>query len=186
MSQTLHQTKLRALVRATARRYLRASVRALLSYARARSRRVARATAELRVLEQLLPTENGITVFDAENQATSYGIWFLDDLPFIFDTHRKDGRYVATIELLTEVVTPVRIPPARVCRFGAACRDLGLLPLPYSAATSKTTSTCTRSPVQSEGSTSSPPVDRSRPRSEEHTSELQSRENRVCPPLLEK
>src|SRR6266540_4772866 len=94
MSQTLHQTKLRALVRATARRYLRASVRALLSYARARSRRVARATAELRVLEQLLPTENGITVFDAENQATSYGIWFLDDLPFIFDTHRKDGRCV--------------------------------------------------------------------------------------------
>ncbi len=74
MSQTLHQTKLRALVRAPARRYLRASVRALLSYAKARSRHVARALADLRGLEPLLPTENGITVFDAENHETSYGI----------------------------------------------------------------------------------------------------------------
>ncbi len=93
---------------------------------------MARALAELRVLEQLVPTENGITVFDAESRETSCGIWFIDDLPFIFDTHRKDGRYVVTIELLTEVVTPVRIPPARVRRFRAACRDIGLLPLPYS------------------------------------------------------
>jgi len=93
---------------------------------------VARARVNLRLLERLLPTENGITVFDAETQETSYGIWFLDDLPFIFDTHRKDRRYVATVELLTEVVTPVRIAPTRVRRFGGECRDLGLLPLPYS------------------------------------------------------
>src|SRR6266702_4093484 len=39
------------------------------------------------------------------------------NLPFIFDTHRKDGRYVA---------------PTQVRRFGETCRDLGLLPLPYS------------------------------------------------------
>jgi len=48
---------------------------------------VARALADLRVFEQLLPTENGIIVFDAEDQETSYGIRFLDDLPFIFDIH---------------------------------------------------------------------------------------------------
>ncbi len=54
------------------------------------------------------------------------------NLPFIFDTHRKDGRYVATIKLMTEVVTPVRIPPTQVRCFGETCRDLGLLPLPYS------------------------------------------------------
>jgi len=47
---------------------------------------VARASAELRVLEQLVPTENGITGFEAEGQETSYGIWFIDDLPFIPDT----------------------------------------------------------------------------------------------------
>ncbi|HYU07381.1 MAG TPA: hypothetical protein VEM77_09420 [Thermoplasmata archaeon] len=67
---------------------------------------MSRALAELRVLEQLVPTENGITVFDAESRETSYGIWFIDDFPFIFDTHGKDRRYVATIELLTELVTP--------------------------------------------------------------------------------
>ncbi len=44
------------------------------------------------MLEPLLPTENGITVFDAESQETSYGIWFLDDLPFIFDAHWKHLR----------------------------------------------------------------------------------------------
>ena len=89
------------------------------------------ASADLQILEELLPTENGITVCDAETRETSYGIWFLDDLPYIFDTHRKDRRYVATIELLTETVAPVRISPSRLLRFGAACRDLGLLPLPY-------------------------------------------------------
>ncbi len=89
------------------------------------------ASANLQILEELLPTENGITVFDAETQETSYGIWFVEDLPYIFDTHRKDRRYVATIELLTETVAPVRISPGRVLRFGAACRDIGLLPLPY-------------------------------------------------------
>jgi|SRR6266581_3727447 len=165
MSQTLHQTKLRALVRATARRYLR-HPSACSSNTRGAFPTCGRALAELRVLEQLLPTENGITVFDAENQETSCGILFLDDLPFIFDTHRKDGRYVATIELMTELVTPVRIPSTRVRRFGGACRDLGLLPPPYSAVTSKTTSMCTRSPVRSEGSTSPPPVDRSCPPNE--------------------
>ncbi|HEX9341159.1 MAG TPA: hypothetical protein VF992_08335 [Thermoplasmata archaeon] len=89
-----------------------------------------RAPSELRVLARLLPTENGISVFDAETQETSYGLWFLDGLPFIFDTHRKERRYVAMIELLTEIMKPVRIPPSRVRRFSAACRNLGLLPLP--------------------------------------------------------
>lgn len=87
--------------------------------------------ADLQALEHLVPTENGITVFDAETQETSYGICFLDGLPYIFDTHRKDGRYVATIELLTELVAPVRISDARLRRFCRDARALCLLPIPY-------------------------------------------------------
>ena len=48
------------------------------------------------------------------------------------NTRRKDGRHVATIELITKLITPVRTPSTRVRRFGGACRDLGLLPLRYS------------------------------------------------------
>jgi len=90
------------------------------------------AQAAVRLLEALLPSGNGLTVFDAETQETSYGIARLHGLPYIFDTHRKDGAYVATIELLTEVATPVRIAPSRVERFGRDARRAGLLPLPYS------------------------------------------------------
>jgi hypothetical protein len=93
---------------------------------------VSSASRDLRVLESLMPSANGLRVFDAETQETSYGIWLLDGLPYIFDTHRSQGRYVATIELLTEIVNPVRIGPAQILRFGhAACRR-GLLPIPYS------------------------------------------------------
>ena len=132
MSQTLHRTKLRALDRATAARYLsHRSTR--LSNIRASVRdRMSSARADRRLLERLVPTENGITVFDAETQETSYGINVIDGLPYIFDTHRKEGHYVATIELLTEVVAPVRIGHARIERFGSAARALGLLPVPYS------------------------------------------------------
>jgi len=76
--------------------------------------------ADLKLLETLVPSQNGVTVFDAETQETSYGICVLDGLPYIFDTHRKDRFYVATIELLTELVIPVRIPTKRVRAF---CRD---------------------------------------------------------------
>ncbi len=89
------------------------------------------AASELRLLERLLPTENGVTVFDAETQETSYGICFFGGFPFIFDTHRKDEAYVATIELLTEIVAPVRIPAPRVRRFSSSIRLRGLLPIPY-------------------------------------------------------
>ncbi len=92
---------------------------------------MAHANGKLGLLQRLLPMVNGVTVFDAETQETSYGIWFLGGLPFIFDTHRKIGRCVATIELLTEVIAPVRIAVARVRRFGAACRAVGLMPIPY-------------------------------------------------------
>jgi hypothetical protein len=86
----------------------------------------------VRILETLLPSDNGLTIFDAETQETSYGIERVDGLPFIFDTHRKDGAYVATLELLTEVATPVRVARSRIERLGRDARGAGLLPLPYS------------------------------------------------------
>ncbi|TLZ67597.1 MAG: hypothetical protein E6K06_03930 [Methanobacteriota archaeon] len=89
--------------------------------------------ADLKLLETLVPSQNGVTVFDAETQETSYGICVLDGLPYIFDTHRKDRFYVATIELLTELVIPVRIPTKRVRAFCRDARAHGLLPIPYSA-----------------------------------------------------
>ena len=87
----------------------------------------------MNVLERMMPSENGLTVFDADTQETSYGICFFDGLPYIFDTHRKGSRYVATIELLTEVVEPVRISRDRIQRFGRDALAGGLLPIPYSA-----------------------------------------------------
>src|SRR5438552_3855950 len=89
--------------------------------------------ADLKLLETLVPSQNGVTVFDAETQETSYGICVLDGLPYIFDTHRKDRFYVATIELLTELVIPVRIPTKRVRAFCRDARARGLLPIPYTA-----------------------------------------------------
>ena len=80
-----------------------------------------------------MPSENGLTVFDADTQETSYGIWFLDGLAYIFDTHRKGRRYVATLELLTEVLEPVRVSGDRIHRFNRDARAGGLLPIPYSA-----------------------------------------------------
>lgn len=79
-----------------------------------------------------MPSANGLRVFDAETQETSYGIWTLDGLPYIFDTHRSEGRFVATIELLTEVVQPIRLGRERIFRFCQAARRAGLLPIPYS------------------------------------------------------
>lgn len=93
---------------------------------------MARAGADLNALERLIPSENGLTVFDADTQETSYGICFFDNLPYIFDTHRKGEGYVATIELLTEVVEPVRVSRARIHRFLRDARAGGLLPIPYS------------------------------------------------------
>src|SRR6266705_1869741 len=87
----------------------------------------------MNVLERMMPSENGLTVFDADTQETSYGICFFDGLPYIFDTHRKGSRYVATIELLTEVAEPVRGSRDRIQRFGRDARAGGLLPIPYSA-----------------------------------------------------
>ena len=81
----------------------------------------------------MIPSENRLTVFDADTQETSYGIWFFDRLPYIFDTHRKGARYVATLELLTEVVQSVRVSRNRMDRFGREARAAGLLPIPYSA-----------------------------------------------------
>jgi hypothetical protein len=90
------------------------------------------AAADVRVLESLLPSEHGLRVFDAETQETSYGIWSLEGVPYIFDTHRSEGRFVATIELLTEVVQPIRIGPMQVRQFSGDARRIGLLPIPYS------------------------------------------------------
>ncbi|OLD91817.1 hypothetical protein AUG86_00120 [Euryarchaeota archaeon 13_1_20CM_4_64_14] len=89
------------------------------------------AAADLRALERLVPSENGLTVFDADTQETSYGICFFDGVPFIFDTHRKGTQYVATIEVLTEVVQPVRVSRESVDRFRRDARAAGLLPIPY-------------------------------------------------------
>lgn len=91
------------------------------------------AASELRVLEALMPGEHELRVFDAETQETSYGIWSLHGIPYIFDTHRSEGRFVATIELLTEVVRPIRTDAPKVQRFCQAARRVGLLPIPYSS-----------------------------------------------------
>jgi len=91
------------------------------------------AAANLKTLERIIPSANGLTVFDADTQETSYGICFLDGLPYIFDTHRKGARYVATLELLTEVVEPIGVTRDRIRRFGRDARAAGLLPIPYSA-----------------------------------------------------
>lgn len=85
----------------------------------------------LRRLRSLIPTENGVTVFDAETQETSYGILFEEGLPFIFDTHRKDGRFVATVEALTEVVRPVRVPARELATFVRSAEQRCLLAIPY-------------------------------------------------------
>ncbi len=81
----------------------------------------------------MIPSENRLTVFDADTQETSYGICVFDGLPYIFDTHRKGTRYVATLELLTEVVEPIRVSRDRIRRFGRDARKAALLPIPYSA-----------------------------------------------------
>jgi len=91
------------------------------------------AASDLRALELMIPSENRLIVFDADTQETSYGICFFDGLPYIFDTHRKGTRYVATLELLTEVVEPIRVSRNHVDRFGRDAREAGLLPIPYSA-----------------------------------------------------
>lgn len=85
----------------------------------------------MNALERLVPSESGLTVFDADTQETSYGICFFDGLPYIFDTHRKGGRYVATMELLTEVTDPVRVARESVDQFRRNARASGLLPIPY-------------------------------------------------------
>lgn len=87
---------------------------------------------DLRTLERLVLRERGLLVFDAETQDTSYGMLILDGSPHIFDTHRKDGVHVSTVEVLTEVRTPVRIPRSTLDRFLGHAKRLGLLPIPYS------------------------------------------------------
>src|SRR3989454_1882207 len=131
MSQTLHRTKLRAPGRGTAARYLRSVSARIPNTAIRRSGIVPGADADVRALERLVPSQNGLTVFDADTQETSYGICFFDGVPFIFDTHRKGTRFVATIELLTEVVQPVRVARDSVDRFRRDVRAKGLLPIPY-------------------------------------------------------
>jgi len=87
---------------------------------------------ELVVIKRLMPTENGVTVFDAETQETSYGTRFVNGVPYMFDSHRKNRWCVASLESLTELVGPVRISEERHCRFCRAVRAHGLLPVPYS------------------------------------------------------
>ena len=86
---------------------------------------------EIDRLRSLIPQENGVTVFDAETQETSYGILVEDGLPFIFDTHRKGSSYVATVEALTEVLHPVRVGVREVGLFVRTAERLGMLAIPY-------------------------------------------------------
>jgi len=87
----------------------------------------------LRELRLRVPTEHGLTVFDAETQDTSYGILVVDGTPLIFDTHRKDGMHVSTAELLTEVVKPVRATTGEVDGFRRKAARQAMTPIPYSA-----------------------------------------------------
>jgi hypothetical protein len=126
---------------------------------------------DLTILESLLPSENGLRVFDAETQETSYGIASLEGRPEIYDTHRRDGHYVATLELLTEIVEPVRISANRVERFCQEARAMGLLSVPYTGCFFLR-ETCTSTPSRdpSGGSTSSPSDRRGPPRNVDFSS----------------
>lgn len=89
--------------------------------------------AALRELRLRVPTDHGLTVFDAETQDTSYGVLVVDGTPLIFDTHRKDGMHVSTAELLTEVVKPVHVMTTReVDAFGRKAARHAMTPIPYS------------------------------------------------------
>lgn len=88
---------------------------------------------DLRDLRARIPSDHGLTVFDAETQDTSYGTLVVDDVPLIFDTHRKDAKYVATAEILTEILKPLRISRARVRDFERAAAHRGLLAIPYTS-----------------------------------------------------
>ena len=94
---------------------------------------LSRTNRDLRDLRRLIPAERSLRIFDAETQDTSYGILEIDGRPHIFDTHRKDGVHVATIEVLTEAARAVRLPPGALARFMERCEREGLLPIPYSS-----------------------------------------------------
>src|SRR3972149_6665057 len=89
--------------------------------------------AALRALRLRVPTDHGLTVFDAETQDTSYGILVVDGTPLIFDTHRKDGMHVSTAELLTEVVKPIRATTGEIDGFRRKAARQAMTPIPYSA-----------------------------------------------------
>lgn len=88
---------------------------------------------DLRDLRARIPSDRGLIVFDAETQDTSYGTLVVDGVPLIFDTHRKDGKYVSTAELLTEILEPLRVSRARVEELGRAAARQGLLAIPYTS-----------------------------------------------------
>lgn len=88
---------------------------------------------DLQALRERVPRDDVLTVFDAETQDTSYGILVIERMPLIFDTHRKEGMHVSTVELLTEVLNPIRISSERVRGFARLCARRGLLAIPYSA-----------------------------------------------------
>ncbi len=85
------------------------------------------------LLQRLAPEDHGLRVFDAETQETSYGTLVVDGLPLIFDTHRKEGSYVSTVEILTEIVSPAAVTPDEVARFAKVAEHAGAQVLPYSA-----------------------------------------------------
>ena len=85
------------------------------------------------LLRRLATEDHGLTVFDAETQETSYGTLVVDGLPLIFDTHRKEGSYVSTVEILTEVLAPAGVAPEEVARFAKVAEHAGAQALPYSA-----------------------------------------------------
>jgi len=91
------------------------------------------AAERLHRLHGLVTSEHGLTVFDAETQETSYGTLAVEGLPLIFDTHRKGGSFVSTVELLTETVQPVSVKPEEIERFCRYVPRWGLLAIPYSA-----------------------------------------------------
>ena len=87
---------------------------------------------EFQLLRRLTPEDHGLSVFDADTQETSYGTLVVDGLPLIFDTHRKSEWFVATAEVLTEVIAPVRTTPDAVARFSKVAEHAAVLAIPYS------------------------------------------------------
>src|SRR5437870_9446791 len=132
MSQPLHQTKLRAPPRGTAERYLRSVSARFLIRARCFSDRARSGfrSEGPRTNDSLGESPDRLRRGHPRDLVRNL---VLRPPPVHLRYAPQRRQYVATLELLTEVVQPVRVSRDHVDRFGRHAREAGLLPIPYSA-----------------------------------------------------